>query len=128
MDVNARLEAVEAENELLREQVARLERALIGDKRMPYQLGLTSSEAIVCGILYTRTFATKDTIMAGLYRNLGKEEADPKIADVFVHKIRKKVKKFGIEILTRWGQGYEMQAEAKKIIAVMIEGEPEVAA
>jgi len=115
MDVERRLEVVEQENLLLRERVAFLEAILIDCVRPPVEWGLTHQETRVFGVLVNRELATKDAIMAGLYSDkAGAEgEVDPKIVDVFVCKIRKKLKPFGVEIHTVWGQGYALSAASR---------------
>lgn len=126
MDVDARLEAIEAENDMLREQVAQLE-ALLGMRTpAPLEFSLTGNEARAFGVLLNRDVANRDMIMHALYG--GKSDADvaePKIVDVFICKTRKKLKRFGIEIKTQWGQGYYLDAETKRRVLGMM---PKVAA
>lgn len=117
MDVDARLEAIEAENAMLREQIAHLE-GLLGHHWMaPVEWRLTTSETRVFGTLMARDLATKDAIMAALYRNAAKDEAEIKIVDVFICKMRRKLKPFGIGIETRWGEGYYLTAATKAACA-----------
>lgn len=85
----------------------------------PIEWGLTSSEARVFGALLERELVTIDVAMAVLYRDNAAEEAEEKILDVFICKIRKKLKPFGIEILTRWGVGYQLSGETKKAVRTM---------
>lgn len=113
MDLAARLETVEAENDVLRERIAILEEQLGARLPAPVCFGLSGSEARVFGHLYTREMATKNSIMAILYQSMGRDEAEPKIVDVFVCKLRKKLKPFGVAIETVWGNGYAMPAAAK---------------
>lgn len=115
MDVERRLEVVEQENLLLRERIAFLEAILIDCVRLPVEWGLTQQETRVFGTLVNREVATKDAVMAALYSDrAGAEgEVEPKIVDVFVCKIRKKLKPFGIEIRTVWGQGYALKADIR---------------
>lgn len=120
MDVAARLEVVEAENEMLRERIAQLETLLCGDAAPPIQLGLTPSEGLVLGLLMQRDVATKDAVMAVLYRNRGRDEAEIKIVDVFICKMRRKLKPCEIEIKTLWGTGYALPAASKAKIKAMI--------
>lgn len=109
MDIERRLEVVEQENEMLREQVHRLENALSATSSpLPFEWALTAQETIVFGVLANRPLATKDAVMAALYRSMGKEEAGPKIVDVFICKMRKKLTPYGIMINTVWGQGYAL--------------------
>lgn len=115
MDVERRLEVVEQENLLLRERIAFLEAILIDCARLPMEWGLTQQETRVFGTLVNRELATKDAVMAALYSDrAGAEgEVEPKIVDVFVCKIRKKLKPFGVEIRTVWGQGYTLDAQTR---------------
>lgn len=91
---------------LLEERVRQLENALAPVWNAPVEWRLTSSESRVFSHLMTRDVATKDSIMAPLYSDQLKDEVEPKIVDVFVCKLRKKLRPFGIQINTVWGQGY----------------------
>lgn len=115
MDVLARLEALQIERDRLLERVALLEEQLVGrdDLILPPEWGLTTSEMRVFRVLLNRTMATKEAIHATLYHNEGKEAAEPKIVDVFICKIRKKLKPYGIEVKTIWGQGYSLDPETR---------------
>lgn len=122
MDVAARLEVVERENSMLREQVAALQDLLRGAEPPPIEFRLTGSEAIVFGLLMSRGLVTKEAIMSALYHDRGKEEAEMKIADVFICKLRRKLKSFDVRIVTRWGVGWEMANESKQAVREMIAG------
>lgn len=115
MDVERRLEVVEQENLFLRERVAALEAILMDCYRPPIEWRLTGQEARVFGVLVNREMASKDAIMAGLYAERATEEETPeiKIVDVFICKLRKKLKPFDVEIETVWGQGYALNAETR---------------
>lgn len=117
MDVERRLEVVEQENLLLRERIAFLEAILVDCVRLPVEWGLTQQETRVFGTLVNREVATKDAVMAALYSDrAGAEgEVEPKIVDVFICKIRKKLKPFGIEIRTVWGQGYALKPDIRSV-------------
>lgn len=121
MDVDARLEALEEENERLLARIEQLE-SLMGMRLIPpIEWRLTGSEARVFGVLMARPLATKDAIMAALYRDSAKEEAEIKIVDVFVCKLRKKVRPFGVNIETRWGEGYFLSQASKAAAQSMLE-------
>jgi two-component system cell cycle response regulator CtrA len=121
VDVDARLEAVEAENEMLRERISKLEEMLGITLLAPLEFGLTGHEAGVFGVLMAREIATKDMVMAAVYRSLSKDEAEIKIVDVFICKIRKKLRPFDIVIDTVWGQGYRIAPLMKDKIRSMFE-------
>lgn len=123
MERDALLEDLEAENDKLRGRIAMLEEALHGVLPPPIEFGLTPSEGKVLGCFMTREFVTRDNLMACLYRDNGKDEPEIKIVDVFVCKMRAKLKPFNIKIVTRWAAGYEMPAESKALVRSM-RGEP----
>ena len=116
MDVEARLRAVQQENEMLRARIDQLEEALGVRLPTPVEWGLTGSEARVFGLFRARELVTRDAIMAVLYRDAGKDEPEQKITDVFICKIRRKLKPFAIEIKTVWGQGYALPADTRKLL------------
>ncbi len=105
---------IEAENEELRERIKQLEQQIGMVVNVPLMMDVTASEAKVLGVLMERELATKEVIMLALYSTRGgDDEAEIKIVDVFICKVRKKIKKWGIEIKTSWGRGYYMEAESK---------------
>ena len=120
-----RCQIVEEENEMLREQVEQLKALLRSQTILPLEWGLTASEQIVLGTLLQRRRASKDTLYQALYahRALGDDDVEPKIVDVFVCKLRRKLKPFGIEIMTVWGHGYEISAETRRAILERCEGD-----
>ncbi|MEO1110555.1 MAG: helix-turn-helix domain-containing protein [Pseudomonadota bacterium] len=116
MPSEADYQALEAENDELRARIDDLERALFADVIVPFDWGLTANESRVVACLLSRPFATKDALMAALYRNDGKDEAHIKIIDVFVCKARKKLAPFGVEIKTLWGQGYMVDEAIRRTV------------
>lgn len=117
MDVERRLEVVEQENLFLRERVAALQSILMDCVRPPLEWRLTGQEARVFGVLVNRELASKAAIMAALYadRATEREVPEPKIADVFICKLRKKLRPFGVEITTVFGQGHALNAEVRAL-------------
>ena len=113
MDADARVEALEAENERLRDELEHLKESLGMHFVAPIEWGLTSSETKIFGRLLKPGVATKAAMMATLYRDVGCDEAEIKIVDVFVCRLRKKLKPWGLTILTVWGLGYEMPEESR---------------
>ena len=79
----------------------------------PMEWRLTGSEMRVFGVLMAREMATKDAIMAALYRDSCRDEAEIKIVDVFICKIRAKLRPFDVPIETIWGHGYRLTSDAK---------------
>lgn len=112
----------------LEDQIAVLERAMGFEVLPPIEWGLTMNEARLFGALMERELLTKDAAMAALYRDRGADEPELKIVDVFICKLRKKVRPFGLEIGTRWGVGYQMTAEMKARARAMLPAGEAVAA
>lgn len=114
--------ALEAENEGLREKILSLEQALGVRIETPLILGLTGQEAKMFGILLKREMVTRQQAMDVLYGDRPEsDEAEIKIVDVFVCKMRKKLKRFDIEIESVWGRGYRMPAQSKSTARSMLE-------
>uniref|UniRef100_UPI00333BC414 helix-turn-helix domain-containing protein n=1 Tax=Mesorhizobium sp. M0050 TaxID=2956861 RepID=UPI00333BC414 len=98
------------ELDMLRERIRQLEDALVPPSiSVPLEWLLTSSEARLFAFLTTRQIASKAAIMQAIYSAGADDEPEPKIVDVFVCKIRKKLKPFGVQIETVWGQGYSLR-------------------
>jgi two-component system cell cycle response regulator CtrA len=73
---------------------------------------MTRKEAVVAAAIVKYGHASKSSIYHALYGGLDiDEQREPKIVDVFVCKIRKKLRPFGVEIDTQWGVGYKMSPE-----------------
>lgn len=74
---------------------------------------MTRSEAKVAATIAKQGRATKAAIYHVLYGGFDDDHLrEPKIVDVLVCKVRKKLKLHGIEIDTVWGVGYSMTSEA----------------
>lgn len=102
-------DSLRQENAALRERVRQLEEALASSSVVvPIEWGLTPSEARLFAALTTRDVLTKDAIMTALYSDRPDDDPETKIVDVYVCKIRPKLRPFGIEIATVWGRGYSL--------------------
>ncbi len=81
------------------------------------KLGLTSSEARIVRLLNDKfgQSISKEAMMNALYFDRPGDEPDYKIVDVFICKIRKKLKGSPYAIEHSWGRGYRMTrvSEAK---------------
>ncbi len=96
----------------LEERVRQLEEALSPLEFMsPPEWQLTANEARVFAHLASREMATKQSLMAVLYSGRS-EEPGIKIVDVFICKLRRKIKPFGVSINTIWGQGWALERKA----------------
>ncbi|WP_367278227.1 helix-turn-helix domain-containing protein [uncultured Alsobacter sp.] len=90
----------------------------------PVEWGLSPSEQKVMGVLLTREMATKDALMAALYTANGRDEAELKIVDVFICKMRKKLKPFAISITTVWAQGYALPPDIRRTLRAKLLEKP----
>lgn len=94
--------------EFLEERIRQLEEALMPSTVVvPVEYQLTANEARVFAHLASRDVGTKQSIMMALYSDRS-EEPEIKIVDVFVCKLRRKLRPFGVHIETIWGQGYRL--------------------
>lgn len=109
-DYEARLKVLQDENDQLRERVAQLEEAIGLAADFSLLLPeLTPSESTCLGVLLNNKAPRKLTFQLALYGNKpDDDEAEIKIIDVMVCKLRKKLKPLGVEIGTSRGEGYFM--------------------
>lgn len=106
------VDRLEQENDALRARVRQLEELTGVSFEAPPQLGLTRNEAAIFGMLLKQKLVLRTSVMMILYAH-EQDEAEIKIVDVWICKMRKKLKSYGIEIHTQWGQGYFLPAESK---------------
>lgn len=115
-----KLQVLEAENDMLRERIYALEESLGYHWIAPLEFHLTGSENALLGALMAKPVATKEMIYNALY-GLHDEPPGQKIIDVYVCKIRTKLKPWNIPIETLWGRGYMLSPESKARINAMLE-------
>ena len=122
-DFDARIQMLEAENVALRDRIALLEEQIgvANADSLGLYFDLTPQEAICLGVLLSNKAPRRSTFMAALYSDRADEDVEPKIIDVFICKMRKKLKPLGIEIENQWGEGYAMpemsKARARELMA-----------
>lgn len=96
------------ENETLREQVRQLKQQLVeGGKNAPLSWGLTDCERRIYAHLTSRELVTRESCMAVMYSHM-LSQPDPKIIDVWLCKLRRKLARQGIEIVNHWGVGWSI--------------------
>lgn len=89
-------------------------------------LGLTPLEAAFMMVLMKRDEADKDTLhyvietQRALRRADNPEMTDKKMVDVIICKLRKKLKKFNVDIKTIWGRGYYIEEDGRQTIERLI--------
>ena len=116
--------SLQEENDELREKVRQLEEIIGFHFRAPIAFGLNRNEEMVLGILTKRDRLTKDQIMTALYSDRPNSPPEIQIVGVYICRLRKKLRKFGIEITTIWGIGYALTPASKAIIKQHLNPEP----
>lgn len=109
--------SLENQVEALKQKVASLETELSEGRTgiIPTSLRLTAKEATLLKTLYERPdVVRKEVLWDELYALLPNGGPEPKIIDVFICKMRRKLRSHGITIETVWGRGYRLPAESKK--------------
>lgn len=116
--------ALEDENETLRERVRQLETLLGSRQTIPLIFGLTAHEERLIGMLLVREHMSRTQLLESMYGHLpAGDEPGPKIIDVWVCKMRQKLKPFGIKVQTKWGSGYYLDKEGKARLQKYLEAE-----
>ena len=100
------------ENERLRAEIDEFKRQLAHEYSAPREWMLTALEERIVGLLVKSESCSKDMLFNGLYGDR-LDQPDPKIVDVFICKIRKKLAPFEIEIETLWGRGYRLSDRSR---------------
>jgi two-component system cell cycle response regulator CtrA len=97
-----------------KERIRQLEESLGFHLRSPLELNLTPSQAAIFGCLYVRPIANRETLIQAHEVTVGcNRDSDPKVIDVQMVHLRKKLRPHGVEVKTIWGQGYTMPAASK---------------
>lgn len=111
------------ENDELRARVAMLEDALGVGWVMPRALGLSPKEERLVAALFRRGRLTREGAWTAMYYDSSGDYPEPKIVDVLLCRVRKKLKPFGMEILTHHGRGFELPEGTRETLKRMIETE-----
>jgi two-component system, cell cycle response regulator CtrA len=111
---------LEEENDALRARVRMLEELSGVGFESPPEFQLTRNESIIFGMLLKNQLVRRTAVMDALYMH-EQDEAEIKIVDVWICKIRKKMKPYDITISLQRGQGYFMPPASKAIALAMID-------
>ena len=117
LSIVAERDTLAEENRMLREALMRVEGH---DLTRPACLLVSSTEWRVLRVLMVKSFASKDMLYDAICND--RPEADwpqPKMTDVIVSKIRKKLKPLDLMIKTVWGAGYEVEPDSRARLAAM---------
>lgn len=109
MNVHQEVEFYKEENRQLRAML------IAKDFHMPFEWKLTRAEEKLLGSLYSApNFMRRHEALR--VASCLDPEADRKVVEVRVCKMRKKLKPHNIEIRTVWGEGYELTPASVQII------------
>jgi two-component system cell cycle response regulator CtrA len=115
------VQMLETENEELREKVRSLEETMGLRLDAPLIFQLTSHESRMFGALLKCELLTRQHAMNALYACRVDAEPEIKIIDVFICKLRKKLKPYEIEVETVRGRGYRMPAQSKTTARALLD-------
>lgn len=114
------LRRLRALNEELKERVRQLE---ANDEFIvfPAAWRLTKTEKRVLDVMSKRTDPiSRERLWDIIYGGLSDEKmAHPNIFAVYIHRLRQKLKKFGIEFKTEWGSGYVLTPASRQLVLQM---------
>jgi DNA-binding response OmpR family regulator len=104
-DWQARAEELEA-------RVAGLEQQIGLALQPPTVFDLTRKETAILGVLLANRHPRRETFMVALYSDRP-NPPHSKIIDVYISHLRRKLAPLGIQIDTRFGEGFEIPEESK---------------
>lgn len=83
---------------------------------------VTPLQASLLAVLLIRTEASKDALHQVIQsRSRRREESNPKIVDVIICHLRKRLKPAGLVVHTLWSRGYYIEPAQRKFIMDMLE-------
>lgn len=110
------------ELDALRDRVSELEGLLGMSMEFPRKFGLTPAHERLLGVLLKRDFVTNEgasiAVYEGRYNNNGPTDD---ILKSQLCRMRKILRKFNVEVSTKWGQGIYLTADSKARLRALIE-------
>ena len=91
--------------EELEDQVRQLKKLLVPPFVTPVEWGLTRKQKALFCMLLNRDLVTRDMLDAA---DITGASITPNHANVVLYQLRKKLKKFGVQIKTEWGVGWRL--------------------
>lgn len=119
----ARINVDTADRDELAARVEQIDEALRNDWWMPPAWRLTPSEGALLNAILLRNGGSKQQLHAILFGGAIDGGPEIKIIDVFICKLRRKLKPWGIQIETYWGRGYGIEAASLRLISAIKKGE-----
>ena len=109
--------------DVLLDRIDQLERELGLKVEIPPEFCIPRNMGALLAMLLKREVVTRDGALLAIYSgmpNTWDKEPDPKIIDVFICKLRTRLKKYGIKVSCKWGLGYFMDGENKRKLRELI--------
>jgi two-component system cell cycle response regulator CtrA len=117
------LSPAEPPTSALLDRIDQLEAELGMKVDIPPEFGIPRNMGALLAMLLKREVVTRDGALLAIYSgmpNTWDKEPDPKIIDVFICKLRTRLKKYGIKVSCKWGLGYFMDGENKRKLRDLI--------
>ena len=92
----------------LKEQVRQLKKLLVPPFVTPVEWGLTAQQQTLFCMLLKRDLVTRDMFNAVAITRPSTKNAANQCCDMAVCHLRKKLKKFGVQVKTEWGLGWRL--------------------
>lgn len=120
--LRAEVRRLRDENDELKAELARV-RNVIQDAPDPYMVafGLTATQAAMMGLLMDRPLVPINALTVAGRPSNGFEERTVDTVRVIVSKMRKTMRRHGIEIGLHYGKGYSISADGKARVREMVE-------
>jgi two-component system cell cycle response regulator CtrA len=110
------------QNQELREEVRNMREILVPIIVAPSGFGMTPREWDLTSCLYANSpkIMSRQALLEAMYPN-NASAPEMKIIDVFICKIRKKIKPHGMDIGLSWGKGYFMPPESASVLRALLD-------
>lgn len=111
------------ERDVLMDRITELEAQLGIRNDIPPMFGIPRNMGALLAMLLKREVVTRDGALLAIYSgmpNTWDKEPDPKIIDVFICKLRVRLRKYGVKVSCKWGLGYFMDGENKRKLRDLI--------
>ena len=92
----------------LKEQVRQLKKLLVPIFVTPVEWCLTAQQQTLFCMLLTRDLVTRDMFNAVAITRPSTKNASNQCSDMAVYHLRKKLKKYGIQVKNEWGVGWRL--------------------
>ena len=92
----------------LKEQVRQLKKLLVPPFVTPVEWGLTAQQQTLFCMLLKRDLVTRDMFNAVAITRPSTKNTSNQCSDMAVYHLRKKLKKYGIQIKNEWGRGWRL--------------------